>query len=165
MTNIVKLSGSMMSNPDLRTTKTNKSFATFRLSVDRENSTFKDYINCICWDNDLAKNLANTLTENDEVLVEGSMQSNRYTNNQGTTCYTYEVVVNKFQLLKKAPVSNATQVPTNAAPTTTVPVGSPFNQQQAPAKATATAPNINDPLADIPPSTQFDTPANNDFPF
>lgn len=132
MTNVIKLSGTVMATPELRQTKTNKSYLTFRIKVERENSTFKDYINCVCWDNDLAQKLARELNIDDEIGVVGSMQSNRYKNNQGATCYTYEVVVTDAKMLQKAPVKVQAQTQAPAYATAQASQTQAYSQPAAP---------------------------------
>lgn len=120
MTNVINLSGTLVTEPDLRQTKTNKAFTNFRLKVDREESSFKDYITCICWDDQLAQQIAQQAAKDDEVSLTGSMRSNRYTNSNGVTCYSFEVKVDTFKLIKKAvnkPVQTYTAPMANSQPT------------------------------------------------
>lgn len=98
MTNEIKISGTLSDQPALRKAKNNKFFATFSVAVARKDSKFIDYINCICWDNDLAQQIAAQGMRDSEVAVAGTLQTNQYKNKHNETCKSYEVVTTLFRI-------------------------------------------------------------------
>lgn len=98
MTNEIKISGKLTAQPVLRKAKNNKFFATFSVAVARKDSKFIDYINCICWDNDLAQQIAACGMRDSEVAVAGTLQTNQYQNKHQETCKSYEVVTTLFKV-------------------------------------------------------------------
>lgn len=148
MTNEIKISGKLTAQPVLRKAKNNKFFATFSVGVAREDSKFIDYINCICWDNDLAQQIAACGMRDSEVAVAGTLQTNQYQNKHQETCKSYEVVTTLFKVKRgtgtqptnntqAAPVANRQNAnapvatTTNAAPNTSVAPTTPNNNLQA----------------------------------
>lgn len=128
MTNEIKISGTLSDQPALRKAKNNKFFATFSVAVARKDSKFIDYINCICWDNDLAQQIAAQGMRDSEVAVAGTLQTNQYKNKHNETCKSYEVVTTLFRIKR----GTGTQQ-TNAKTQTNANYQNPqTNYQQAP---------------------------------
>lgn len=113
MTNEIKISGTLSDQPALRKAKNNKFFATFSVAVARKDSKFIDYINCICWDNDLAQQIAAQGMRDSEVAVAGTLQTNQYKNKHNETCKSYEVVTTLFRI-KRGTGTQQTNQQTNA---------------------------------------------------
>lgn len=96
--NKVSLIGKLNSKPNLRVTKKNTHFITFSIAIPREDAKFTDYINCICWDDQLAQYIAQNGIVGDEIFVAGSIQSNSYQNSQNVKCYSHEIGVKQFRI-------------------------------------------------------------------
>lgn len=96
--NKVSLIGKLNSKPNLRVTKKNTHFITFAIAIPREDAKFTDYINCICWDDQLAQYIAQNGIVGDEIFVAGSIQSNSYQNSQNIKCYSHEIGVKQFRI-------------------------------------------------------------------
>ena len=96
--NKVSLIGKLNSKPNLRVTKKNTHFITFAIAIPREDAKFTDYINCICWDDQLAQYIAQNGIVGDEIFVAGSIQSNSYQNSQNVKCYSHEIGVKQFRI-------------------------------------------------------------------
>lgn len=92
MTNKVILSGSLVNDPIYRITKHNNGFALFVLKVARDDSPYHDYINCVCWDEQLAQAIATKAHKGDILNVIGKMQNNNYNCKNGKV-YSYQVTV------------------------------------------------------------------------
>lgn len=96
--NKVSLIGKLNNKPNLRVTKKNTHFITFAIAIPREDAKFTDYINCICWDDQLAQYIAQNGIVGDEIFVAGSIQSNSYQNSQNIKCYSHEIGVKQFRI-------------------------------------------------------------------
>lgn len=135
--NKVSLIGKLNSKPNLRVTKKNTHFITFAIAIPREDAKFTDYINCICWDDQLAQYIAQNGIVGDEIFVAGSIQSNSYQNSQNVKCYSHEIGVKQFRInmaarkqgqQPQAPQSYNNQVVPNAQ---SVMPNTNFNSNQA----------------------------------
>lgn len=130
--NKVSLIGKLNSKPNLRVTKKNTHFITFAIAIPRKDAKFTDYINCICWDDQLAQYIAQNAVVGDEIFVAGSIQSNSYQNSQNVKCYSHEIGVKQFRINMAArkQVQQQSQTPQG------------YNNQTAP-NAQSTMPNAN----------------------
>ena len=144
MTNEIKISGKLTAQPVLRKAKNNKFFATFSVAVARTDSKFIDYINCICWDNDLAQQIAACGMRDSEVAVAGTLQTNQYQNKHQETCKSYEVVTTLFKVKRGTGTQQTDNVP--AAPVA--------NRQNANAPVASNAPIA--PTTNAAPTTPND---------
>ena len=84
MINNVVLVGRLTRDPDLRTTESGISVATFTLAVDRQFSNSQgereaDFINCVVW-RKAAENLANFTSKGSLIGVQGRIQTRSYDN-------------------------------------------------------------------------------------
>lgn len=131
--NKVSLIGKLNSKPNLRVTKKNTHFITFSIAIPREDAKFTDYINCICWDDQLAQYIAQNGIVGDEIFVAGSIQSNSYQNSQNVKCYSHEIGVKQFRInmaARNQQMQQQTQAPQS------------YNNQTAP-NAQSAMPNTN----------------------
>lgn len=104
MINRVVLVGRLTRDPDLRTTGSGISVATFTLAVDRQFSNAQgergaDFINCVIW-RKAAENFANFASKGSLVGIDGRIQTRSYDNKDGQRVYVTEVVVDNFTLLE-----------------------------------------------------------------
>lgn len=105
--NKVILIGRLTKDPEMRfTAGSGIAVATFTLAVDRnfvgqDGQRQADFINIRCW-RKLAEIVANNLNKGRLVGVSGSIQTGKYTAQDGTTRYTTEVVADEVKFLDKA---------------------------------------------------------------
>lgn len=104
MINSVVLVGRLTKDPDLRTTESGISVATFTLAVGRtytnsEGKRDADYPNCVIW-RKAAENFCNFTTKGSLVGIQGRLQTRSYDNKDGQRVYVTEVVVDQFSLLE-----------------------------------------------------------------
>ena len=96
MLNKIFLMGRMTRDPELRHTASGTAVASFTLAVDRD---FKnqdgekeaDFINCVAWKG-TAEMLSRYFTKGRMAIVEGRLQSRKYTDKEGNNRIAYEVV-------------------------------------------------------------------------
>lgn len=110
--NKVILIGRLARDPELRTTPTNLSVATFSLAVSRPfrpeggGQPETDFINCVVWRRQ-AENLARYCQKGSQIAIEGRIQSRSYTANDGSKRYVTEVMCDNITFLgSKADNSN-----------------------------------------------------------
>ena len=104
MINNVVLVGRLTRDPELRTTGSGISVATFTLAVDRQFSNANgqrdaDFINCVIWRKS-AENFCNFTSKGSLVGIQGRIQTRSYDNKDGQRVYVTEVVVDNFALLE-----------------------------------------------------------------
>lgn len=105
--NKVVLIGRLTKDPELRMTAgSGIAVSTFTLAVDRnyknsDGNYEADFINCRAW-RKVAELVANNLSKGRLVGVSGSIQTGRYTAQDGTTRYTTEVIVDEVKFLDRA---------------------------------------------------------------
>ena len=96
MLNRIIIQGRMTKDPELRHTQSGTAVASFTLAVDRD---FKnqdgekeaDFINCVAWKG-TAEMLARYFAKGRMAIVEGRLQSRKYTDKEGNNRTVYEVV-------------------------------------------------------------------------
>ena len=104
MINRVVLVGRLTRDPELRTTGSGISVATFTLAVDRQFTNSQgergaDFISCVIWRKS-AENFCNFTSKGSLVGVDGRIQTRSYDNKDGQRVYVSEVVVDNFALLE-----------------------------------------------------------------
>ncbi len=104
MINRVVLVGRLTRDPDLRTTGSGISVATFTLAVDRQFTNAQgergaDFISCVIW-RKAAENFANFTSKGSLVGIDGRIQTRSYDNKDGQRVYVTEVVVDNFSFLE-----------------------------------------------------------------
>ena len=96
MLNNLTLMGRLTADPELRTTTTGKSVASFTLAVDRnynpsgEKKT--DFFNCVAWGN-TADFVTRYFTKGKLMAVRAEMQSRSYENSEGRKVTVWEAIV------------------------------------------------------------------------
>lgn len=132
--NKVILIGRLARDPELRTTPTNVSVATFSIAVSRPftpqgGQPETDFINCVIWRRQ-AENLAKYCHKGSQIAVEGRIQTRNYTAQDGSKRYVTEVMCDNITFLgtKSDNQSSANSYPesfqpnNNLAPAETMPV-------------------------------------------
>ncbi|WEV70875.1 single-stranded DNA-binding protein [Lactobacillus sp. ESL0785] len=104
MINRVVLVGRLTRDPELRTTGSGISVATFTLAVDRQYTNAQgergaDFISCVIWRKS-AENFCNFTSKGSLVGIDGRIQTRTYDNKDGQRVYVTEVVVDNFALLE-----------------------------------------------------------------
>jgi single-strand DNA-binding protein len=104
MINRVVLTGRLTRNPELKTTQSGLSVATFTLAVNRQYTNSQgergaDFISCVIW-RKAAENFCNFTSKGSLVGVDGRIQTRTYDNKDGQKVYVTEVVVDNFSLLE-----------------------------------------------------------------
>ncbi|MGN0447911.1 MAG: single-stranded DNA-binding protein [Acutalibacteraceae bacterium] len=100
MLNCVTLMGRLVADPELRTTTTGKSVATFRIAVDR---TFvkageqrqTDFITIVAWEAS-ANFVCRYFTKGSMIAVQGRIQTRSYDDANGNRRTAFEVVANEI---------------------------------------------------------------------
>ncbi len=102
--NKVILIGRLARDPELRTTPTNLSVATFTLAVSRPftpqngGPSEADFINCVVWRKQ-AENLARYCHKGSQIAVEGRIQARSYQAQDGSRRYVTEVMCDNITFL------------------------------------------------------------------
>lgn len=101
--NKVILIGRLSRDPELRTTPSNLSVATFSIAVSRPftpqgGAPETDFINCVVWRRQ-AENLAKYCRKGSQVAVEGRIQTRNYTAQDGSKRYVTEVMCDNITFL------------------------------------------------------------------
>ena len=100
MLNCVVLMGRLVADPELRTTTSGLSVATFRVAVDRryqrsgeEKQT--DFISCVAW-REKADFVSQWFRKGSMIAVQGTLQSRSYEDKNGQKRTAYEVVADNI---------------------------------------------------------------------
>jgi single-strand DNA-binding protein len=129
MLNKVILIGRLTKDPEVRTTPSNVSVATFTLAVDRSYTNQQgereaDFIPVVVWRN-LAETCGKYLTKGRLTAVSGRLQVRNYEGNDGQRRNVTEVVADEVQFLERntnttgnAPASGFAQYPIKGVPNT-----------------------------------------------
>lgn len=120
--NVIALMGRLTSDPELKTTQSGVSVTSFSIAVDRsytpkDQEKQTDFINCVAW-RGTAEFISKYFHKGQRIALQGSLQSRKYTANDGGQRTVYEVVVDNafFCESKNEQVSNVTQLPQHPAP-------------------------------------------------
>ena len=100
--NKVILVGRFARDPELRTTNTGKSVASFPLAVDRrykqEGQPEADFFNIVAWGKQ-AQTICQYLSKGRQIALTGRLQSRSYDAQDGTKRYVTEVVLEEFDFI------------------------------------------------------------------
>lgn len=104
MINRAVLTGRLTKDPELRSTQSGLSVASFNLAVDRpfkdNNGNYgADFISCVIW-RKAAENFCNFTSKGSLVGIDGRIQTRNYQDNDGKKVYVTEIVVDNFALLE-----------------------------------------------------------------
>lgn len=95
--NTVQLIGRLTRNPILKETQSGHEFTRFTLAVDRRGEG-ADFISCLAW-NKTAELICNYLSQGNKVAITGRIQTGSYTDKDGKTHYTTEVVADSMEFV------------------------------------------------------------------
>lgn len=147
MINDATLIGRLTKDPELRTTGSGLSVATFTLAVNRPYTNSQgerqaDYINCVIW-RKAAENFVNYTHKGSLVGIQGRIQTRSYDNNDGQRVYVTEVVVEHFTFLDSRKEQENKQSKNNAQSQSGIANG---DKAQNSANTTPSANNTPDPF-------------------
>ena len=99
--NKVILFGRLTKDPDLRSTASGIPVCSFTVACDRRyqkqgEERQADFINCIVWQKS-AESIAQYFKKGHRIALEGSIQTRSWTDNEGKTRYSTEVVVDQWE--------------------------------------------------------------------
>lgn len=104
MINRVILVGRLTKNPEIRKTPNGASICKFTLAVSRkvkaQGQPDADFISCVAW-NKTADLMYQYLKKGSLIGIDGRLQTGKFTNNNGETIYTCDVMVESLQFLDK----------------------------------------------------------------
>lgn len=102
--NRVILVGRLTKNPEIRKTPNGASICKFTLAVSRkvkaQGQPDADFISCVAW-NKTADLMYQYLKKGSLIGIDGRLQTGKFTNNNGETIYTCDVMVESLQFLDK----------------------------------------------------------------
>ena len=96
MLNCVTLMGRLVADPELRTTQTGRSVATFRIAVDRSfvkqgEQRQADFITIVAWEN-TANFVCRYFQKGSMIAIQGRIQTRSYEDNTGAKRTAFEVL-------------------------------------------------------------------------
>ena len=96
--NKVILSGNMTRDVEVRYTQGGKAYARFGIAVNRPYSKDKavDFFNVTAWDK-TAEFLSKYCKKGSRLLIDGRLQTSKYTNKDGVEVQSVEVIVENFE--------------------------------------------------------------------
>lgn len=120
--NKVILVGRLAKEPELRNTANGVNVCSFTVACDRRfvkqgEERKADFINCIAW-RQTGEGIAKYFTKGTRIALEGTLQTRSWTDNEGKTRYSMEVIVENWEFaqskneggtLSPTPTENATQ--------------------------------------------------------
>ena len=100
MLNCVTLMGRLVADPELRTTSTGKSVATFCIAVERSfakagEQRQADFINIVAWENS-ANFVCRYFSKGSMIAVQGQIQTRQYEDKTGAKRTAFEVVAREI---------------------------------------------------------------------
>ena len=114
--NKVILMGRLTKDPAISNMQDGKTVARYTLAVDRRSKdNTADFISCVAFDNN-GEFAEKYLKKGTKIAVIGRIQTGKYTNREGQTVYTTDVVVNEQEFCesKKAAADELIPIPDDA---------------------------------------------------
>ena len=109
--NKVILIGRFVRDPEIRYTTNDKCCASFSIAVDRkykqEGQQDADFPRVIAWGK-TAEFIEKYFRQGMKIVIEGRIQTGKYTNKEGQTVYTTDVVVDSFDFVESNSSSSTT---------------------------------------------------------
>lgn len=103
MFNLVVLTGRLTADPELRTTPSGVSVTSFSIAVQRKYKAGEeaetDFINIVAW-RQTAEFVCKYFDKGKMIGIEGSIQTRRYTDNEGKNRTAFEVIANNVQFVE-----------------------------------------------------------------
>lgn len=111
--NNVTLIGRLTKDPELKTTQSGLSICRFTVAVDRyskDGEDKTDFINCVAW-RKTAEFIDNYFSKGQRIALTGSIQTGSYTDKDGKTVYTTDVLVDKVEFCESKKNSDSGDKP------------------------------------------------------
>jgi single-strand DNA-binding protein len=130
--NKVILLGRLTKDPEVRKTSNGTSRCRFTIACDRKKTKEDqepgaDFISCVAW-RQSADFISGYGTKGALVAVEGSIETGSYTDRDGRTVYTTDVLVDRIQLAETKKASRSSEYPNNGIRYTIEDAGRDANQ-------------------------------------
>ena len=117
MLNCVALTGRLVADPELKTTTSGKSVATFRIAVDRsftkDGNREADFITIVAWESS-ANFVSRYFSKGSMIAIQGRIQTRNYEDSNGNKRTAFEVVATEVSFCGGKNETNPGQ---NQAPT------------------------------------------------
>jgi len=127
--NKVIMMGRLTRDPEVRATNTGSTVVSYSLAVNRrfkrEGDPEADFFNCIVFGKG-AEFAEKYLKKGMQILIEGRLQNNNYTNKQGEKVYGMQVVVESQEFTESKGGNNGGQAPAPAQDTAPAEPGDGF---------------------------------------
>ena len=140
--NKVLLIGRLAKDPELRYTQSGTAVANFTLAVNRRynpnGEQEADFINCVAW-RQTAEFITRFFRKGNRIALQGSLQSRKYTANDGSNRTVYEVVIDNAEFCEPKGGQSAAPAPG---------YDSQIPQQPKPAFSTASTGDFEEILSD-----------------
>lgn len=96
--NKVYLSGNLTNDPVVRQATSGKAYARFGLAVNRPFGKNKevDFFNLVAWDK-TAETIGKHFIKGSRIIIDGRLQTSKYTNKDGNDVTATEVIVEHFE--------------------------------------------------------------------
>lgn len=110
--NLIILCGRLTRDPEIRYTESNKAVANFTLAVDRrftrEGDPTADFFNCVAFGK-TAEFVEKYLKKGVKMIVTGSIQNDNYTNKEGQTVYSVQIIASELEFAESKNAQNSRQ--------------------------------------------------------
>lgn len=121
MLNCVTLMGRLVADPELKTTTSGKSVATFRIAVDRSfakqgEQRQADFITIVCWEG-TANFVSRYFSKGSMIAIQGRIQTRSYEDNNGNKRTAFEVVATEVSFCGGKNETSPGQAAAPATPT------------------------------------------------
>lgn len=125
MLNCVTLMGRLVADPELRTTTTGKSVASFCIAVDRSfvragEQRQADFINIVAWES-TANFVSRYFTKGSMIAVQGSIQTRNYEDKNGNKRTAFEVIAREVSFCGSKSDSGAAAAAASVSPAAPAP--------------------------------------------
>lgn len=126
--NKVTIIGRLTDKPELRQAGENK-VTDFTVAVARSYKSDKtDFIRCTAW-NKTAELITQYLAKGYPIAIEGTWQTDTYTNKDGVKIFTNVCNVERFEFVPQNPKNNVAEPGSTPAATIAASIGSPFDSR------------------------------------
>lgn len=123
MLNCTTLIGRLVADPELKTTNSGKSVATFRIAVDRAytkpgEQRQADFITIVAWGNQ-ALFVSRYFSKGSMIAIQGRIQTRNYEDNSGNKRTAFEIVATEISFCGGKNENNSTQNENSSTDTST----------------------------------------------
>lgn len=112
MYNKIILVGRLTRDPELKQTPNGKSVCSFSIAVNRNFGKETDFPNIVAWEK-TAEFINKYFLKGSAILVEGELQSRKYTNKQGTEVTVWEVVASNARFVESKSSNKSNDISSN----------------------------------------------------